>query len=296
MTIKTAGLRGVMLATPDIARSSRFYREVWGLADAGSDDHGRVYFGSGAGDWMLALEASESASLARLCFELGSEEAVVTAARTLARAGVDLTKQPQMLAGPVPRFGLVFCDPDGRAVELSWAEQEIANVAARAPSTPSRLSHVVLNSRRAGDIRDFYIDRLGFTLSDWYADNMLIFLRCNADHHCLAFGQGTNDKINHIAFLVDDVDAVMQAMSRVKVAGYGAVWGPGRHGPGGNVFCYFEDPAGFVVEFTADVIQIAENEDWMPREWARTPQNGNIWGTGGPNARAVALMSGEQIK
>ena len=52
------------------------------------------------------------------------------------------------------------------------------------------------------------------------------------------------------------VDALMRGLSRMKALGHEPVWGPGRHGPGGNVFCYFEDPTGFVPEYTCEVIQI----------------------------------------
>lgn len=32
---------------------------------------------------------------------------------------------------------------------------------------------------------------------------------------------------------------------------------------------------------------------WQPHEWARTPENGNTWLTGGPSPRAIELMSGQ---
>jgi len=69
------------------------------------------------------------------------------------------------------------------------------------------------------------------------------------------------------------------------------LWGPGRHGPGGNCFCYFEDPVGYVVEVTSELIYIPEGKEWLPREWKFAPENANVWLTGGRTERAIKLMS-----
>ena len=76
--------------------------------------------------------------------------------------------------------------------------------------------------------------------------------------------------------------------------GFKPLWGPGRHGPGGNVFCYFEDPSGLVCEFTCELFQIEDEASWIAKEWERTADNGNVWGTGGPSQRAIDLMSGRR--
>ena len=48
----------------------------------------------------------------------------------------------------------------------------------------------------------------------------------------------------------------MRASGRMIDAGYPIAWGVGRHGPGDNVFAYFIDPVGFVIEYTAEVLQV----------------------------------------
>lgn len=290
MPIQVTGLQGIILRTPDLKKSAAFYRDVWGLSEVASSDARCRYFGAGSDDWMLGLVEGPKTGLERLRLNVATPETVAAAAVDLSATGMEIVVPPGQLPGPGKRYGMVFRDPDEREVELGCSPVPPASQPLRA-DLPARLSHVVINSPQSEAVRDFYIARLGFTLSDWYEGNLLIFLRCNADHHCLAFGQSMSTAINHVAFLVDNVDAVMRAMSRVKAAGYSPVWGPGRHGPGGNVFCYFEDPSGVVVEYTAEVIQIDDDKAWMAKEWARTPDNANIWGTGGPTPRAIALMS-----
>ena len=42
-------------------------------------------------------------------------------------------------------------------------------------------------------------------------------------------------------------------------AGFPIAWGVGRHGPGDNVFAYFIDPVGIVIEYTAEVLQVDDS-------------------------------------
>ena len=44
----------------------------------------------------------------------------------------------------------------------------------------------------------------------------------------------------------------------MKKPGFNVEWGIGRHGPGDNVFSYFVEPNGFVVEYTTEVEQVDE--------------------------------------
>ena len=87
----------------------------------------------------------------------------------------------------------------------------------------------------------------------------LAFLNCNADHHSVALGDADNDALNHIAFLMPDLESVMRGGGRMKDAGHAIEWGPGRHGPGDNAFNYFIDPVGVVIEYTAEVEQIDDS-------------------------------------
>ena len=144
---------------------------------------------------------------------------------------------------------------------------------------PDRLSHIVLNSIAFSRSRAFYVDVLGFSVTDTYEREKMIFLACNELHHCLALAPGKWISVNHIAFEVESADEVMRSLGRMRKAGVDTVWGPGRHGPGGNVFCYFIDPAGNVIEYTAELLKL--DESWEPQDWARIPENTDVWGTSG---------------
>ena len=114
-----------------------------------------------------------------------------------------------------------------------------------------RLAHVVLNSRDVPASQKFLESVLGFRLID--RTRIMAFMNCNSDHHTIAFADADNDALNHVAFLMPDLESVMRGGGRLKDAGFPIEWGPGRHGPGNNAFNYFVGPEGIVVEYTAEV-------------------------------------------
>ena len=75
------------------------------------------------------------------------------------------------------------------------------------------------------------------------------------------------------------MDAVMRGIGRLRDAGHEPVWGPGRHGPGNNVFGYFIAPYGGIVEYTAEVSEVDENyKVGTPEDWKWPPGRIDHWG------------------
>jgi catechol 2,3-dioxygenase len=61
----------------------------------------------------------------------------------------------------------------------------------------------------------------------------------------------------------------------------------GRHGPGDNVFAYFVDPTGIVIEYTAEVLQV--DDDYRVKgssEWVWPPGRTDHWGIAPPKSEA----------
>ena len=57
------------------------------------------------------------------------------------------------------------------------------------------------------------------------------------------------------------------------------LYGPGRHGPGNNLFIYFHDVDGNIVEFSADMQQIWDDTKYVPKVWNPNERWSNRWGT-----------------
>lgn len=275
-------LTGIQLAVPRIDEVVRFYTQSFGLDQVGSDAAGTVLSGAWYERGRLQLTSANARALVAIDFALDPEIPLDAHAETLARQGATV----EMSGAELRLF-----DPDGTLLRL---RHDLGGGAPQASGRPLYISHLVVNSADSERLLAFYRDVLGFRVADAYEKGLLTFLRCDQkQHHCLGISPAPRSGLNHFAMDCGDIDAVMTCVGRMKQTGAEPIWGPGRHGPGGNVFCYFEDPAGFVPEFTCDVLQIEDDDEWLPKIWDRTPANGNVWGTGGPSPRAVALMGGE---
>jgi hypothetical protein len=55
-------------------------------------------------------------------------------------------------------------------------------------------------------------------------------------------------------------------------------WGPGRHGPGNNLFFMVEDPDGYKVEISAELESMADDDP--VRQWPHNERSLNLWGPG----------------
>ena len=289
---KVTDLGGLILKTPDLESSIEFYENCWGLERVEHSTSSTIFFKAIGGDpWIFGLEADKHRAVAAISFQLDSLNDVDVIYDDLKTNGVELLGQPETLPVPGDYYGFRFVDPDGNHIELSTPADSASADIPTEGFLPQRLSHLVLNSPDNRALRDFYVKHLGFQLADWYEKDVLFFLRCNQQHHCIGIERCDNSSLNHVAFQVKSLDAMMRFIGRMSNMGFEPLWGPGRHGPGGNCFCYFEDPTSFVVEVASEVIRIPAGEEWDAKEWKLGPENANVWLTGGRTERAIQLMS-----
>jgi len=152
---------------------------------------------------------------------------------------------------------------------------------------PLQVTHVVLNAQDRAACTRFAVDVLGFRLSD--RTGFMNFVRCDRVHHAVAYAQSDNSLLNHIAFEMTDIDAVMRGIGRMKDAGIATFWGPGRHGPGNNVFAYFVAPFGAAVEYTSEVQRVGSSyKTGRPEDWKWPPNRNDHWGVSARNAAAIS--------
>ena len=134
----------------------------------------------------------------------------------------------------------------------------------REPARVQRLGHVVLQSTTYMRSLNWYLDHLGLIVSDfmYHAGQrergpVMSFIRCDrgstpTDHHTLALVLGPSDRYVHSAYQVSDLDAIAAGGEHLREQGYKRSWGIGRHIQGSQIFDYWRDPDGFLVEHFAD--------------------------------------------
>jgi catechol 2,3-dioxygenase-like lactoylglutathione lyase family enzyme len=146
------------------------------------------------------------------------------------------------------------------------------------PARPRSLSHVVLFVPNIAESEAFYVNRLGFKVTDRLL-NAGPFLRPagTQDHHSLYLIQTPPymKGCEHFAFHMGGPTELMLAGSRFIKAGYQSFWGPGRHKFGSNWFWYFNSPLGCHVEYDADMD--LHDDSWVPREAPMGPEAAQIF-------------------
>ncbi len=274
-------LRSVSLTVPDLALAEQFYTQVWHLEVAARTPQALYLRGSGADHHLLALhEAAGSARILDVTLRARSRAALDEVTRRAQAAGAHVLQPVSPVTEPGGGEAVLLADADGRVFRLVWGDAVHAD-AHEARDRPVRLAHAVLNSHDVEASRCFLEHVLDFSLSD--RTRIMAFMRCNSDHHSLALGDTDNDALNHIAFLMPDLDSVMRGAGRMKDAGYATEWGPGRHGPGDNAFNYFIGPFDVVIEYTAEVQQVDDSyRAGQPSDWTWPPGRVDQWGISAP--------------
>jgi catechol 2,3-dioxygenase-like lactoylglutathione lyase family enzyme len=128
---------------------------------------------------------------------------------------------------------------------------------------PIEIGHIVMHTERLAETERYYVERLGFIVSDRYPGRG-VFLRCASEgwHHDLFLLQppGAKPGVNHVAFAVRDVHEMIAGGLHISRCGWETQIGPGRHPISSAFFWYVHCPAGGLAEYYAD-------EDWVTPAW-----------------------------
>jgi catechol-2,3-dioxygenase len=284
-TFEIEALRSVQFEVPDLARAEAFYTDVWGLAVAERDTNSLWLRGTGDDPYLLGLHGADQAAIRDMTFRATSAQALETLAAGIGDAGMTVSTPLSAITDePAGGIGLAFVDPRGRTIRIVHDDVRSTAVALQ-PDRPERLAHVNINSTDVDADVALFETMLGFKLTD--RSKMMGFVRTNSDHHSIVIAQAPVNTLNHVAFLLPTWEGVMLASGRLIDHGHPIAWGVGRHGPGDNVFAYFVDPFGFVVEHTAEVLQVDDQyRIGGPEDWTWAPGRTDQWGIAPPKSEA----------
>jgi catechol 2,3-dioxygenase-like lactoylglutathione lyase family enzyme len=251
--------------SPDPERLARFYGELLGdrverLAEdswlvAGRSRALVVGRGPTGSVPYFALELQDAAQLRAYRRELGELE-----------------------PSPTPLFqddAFAVRDPDGRKVVFGMPCAREASAA----GLPGRLQHFVCATTRLAELQRFY-GELGMTESDRVLEGeelTALFLRSDPEHHSFAAFRAPESRPDHHCYETTGWLDIRDWGDRMATLGIALWWGPGRHGPGNNLFFMIEDPDGHKVEFSAELELMPRD---MPyRSWKHESRTLNLWGS-----------------
>ena len=285
---RVQALRSVEIGVTDMDAALRFYTDVWNLAHVA--EIGSVHYlrGTAAFHHILALHPMKDVALVRMNFDAAGRKAVDQIHEQVKLHGLAIIDPPAPLKQPIGEYGFGFKDAEGCNITVVCGVADHADNADR-PDRPRRLSHININTSDCDVSLAGFRDALGFRLTD--TTRRLRFLSCNDDHHTMVLGFAGGPTLNHIAFEMPDLESVMRGAGRMSDDGRAIEWGPGRHGPGNNVFCYFIGPDDLPLEYTAEMLQIDDRyQAHEPDYWTWPSGRLEHWGvSAGPSERVFSV-------
>jgi catechol 2,3-dioxygenase-like lactoylglutathione lyase family enzyme len=229
---------------------------------------------------LMLIEDPLRGGYDHIALEVADAAALEQAMRQAERAGARPLGEIYDGEPGVDRAGRLLA-PGGHVFKLFCGMRTLATPAPG--ERPEKFEHVSVKVRHTPRFERFLRDGLGFRFSDRMGP-FASWWHCDADHHGIAVTFGPRSELHHYAWTMPDLNAIGRAADRLKLHyDRRLVWGPSRHGPGNNLFSYFHDNAGAMVELCADIAQM---DDYAPRTWPIGPKTLNLWG-GPPPLRFI---------
>jgi catechol 2,3-dioxygenase-like lactoylglutathione lyase family enzyme len=268
------GLLSVTIGVPNVEETAEYYADFGLAPEAGG------WFSTADGGLQLRIVPAPTRRLVELHVAADDADDLGRAATNLARLG---------LSGQLSGAGLATIEPvTGTRVYLDITRRlhqdplpatayngpgRFDRTNNRAPGflrpdrvRPRKLGHAVLGSVDYRATMAFFVDGLGFKVSDRIKD-VGAFMRCSTDHHNILVLSAPVNFLHHTSWQVDDIDDVGRgAYAMLEGRPERHVWGLGRHFAGSNFFWYLKDPAGNFSEYYSDMDCIVDDQLWTPED------------------------------
>jgi catechol 2,3-dioxygenase-like lactoylglutathione lyase family enzyme len=280
-------LQRVVLETRDVGSSRAFYEGALALRPGPGNAEARS-FELGNGNDELLLIKSLRDGLHSFALTVTDEDDLDAIMLLATQEGCPIIAAPAAGRTDGERRFAALRDPDGNRVELVVRTPPSGSDAIVSAMTP-RLGHLILWTPDPTRMERFYA-MLGLRVSDRTHIGMS-FMRCNGDHHSLGFARSSTGitGLQHVALDVGTEESVRDENTRLAAAGVASIWGPGRHGPGNNIFTYYPDPGNNLIELYGDMEQVAPPSGELDVRYWGPEHKGDISGLAGPPPDAFRL-------
>lgn len=282
-----AALGYLGLEVSDLAAWRDFAGEVLGFQLVDRDD-GTIDLRMDNYATRIRLIEGPLDDLAFAGWEVRDAAALDRLALRLDAAGVAVARGSAELAADRRVVALIrFTDPEGSVHEafygpLQRTQQPFVSPLGVGFKTGSQgLGHLVLSCRDKAAMMAFFVEVLGFRLSDHINTEILpgrplqiSFLRCNGRHHSLALAPvPISKKIVHVMFETRSIDDVGRALYRCIERGIHQSFTLGRHSNDNMLSFYPISPSGFDVEYGWGGLEV-DDESWH----VLTHDSNSAWG------------------
>lgn len=264
-----AFLHHLHLHSPDPERLATFYGDAMDMGVARQGD--RAFACSGP-ERRLVISEGPAKALAYGAFACRDRDGLDEIRSRAQQEGLE----PAPFSTPLfAQDAFAVSDPDGNAI--------VFGLAAREPAPRHRMKgpiqHLTLATKDVTALEDFYAGKLGFAVSDRVRNKAgevtTSFMRSNHEHHTLACFRSARQGIDHHSYEAGEWIVIRDWADRFAEREIPLMWGPGRHGPGNNLFIFIEDPDGNWIEVSAELEVV---HDRHVKEWPHAERTLNLWG------------------
>ena len=141
------------------------------------------------------------------------------------------------------------------------------------------LQHLTFASKDVEKFQNFYHKKLGFQVSDRVVKSngelVTCFTTSNHEHHTIACFKSSQNGIDHHSYETGEWNNIKIWCDHFAQNNVKLMWGPGRHGPGNNLFVFIEDIDGNWIEISAELETVNGRP---PKNWPQEEKTLNLWG------------------
>lgn len=266
------GLGKITIGVPNVDETIAYYTD-FGLAH-----RGRGVFATRNGGEQLEIVHAPRRRLVELAVAADDQDDIASIANRLQKLGLPAEhdgtslRATESVTGAMVRVSVrprVVVEPAAQPTPYNgpgrierWGRAPF--IARTEAVRPRKLGHAVIGSTDLETTMKFFVEGLGFKVSDYMGDKAA-FLRCSVEHHNVLVMAAPVSFLHHTSWQVDDIDDVGRgAHAMLEDHPERHIWGLGRHYAGANFFWYLKDPAGNFSEYYSDMDTIPEDELWSP--------------------------------
>jgi catechol 2,3-dioxygenase len=278
----------VALRVPDLDRSVAYAEDVLGLRVSERREDA-VYLTCNERHHEHMLLPGDAVACDHIAFEALDRPTFDRTVQRIEAAGLDVVARGRTEAGI--RDAIRFAGPGGIVIEVlhGMAHDQPRRYDSIAPR-PVKFEHITVKSTEKTELERVLIDVVGLRMSD-RAEDAVSWLRAGEEHHGVSVIAAPVDGLHHYAWTIDAFGTFARIGDHLLQRDRTFLWGPGHHGIGDNYFCYAFDADGVIVEYSAAMQRIDDEETYEPRVWPDVPLSVNRWGNPPPPAEFVEAVT-----
>ena len=276
----------VQLNVVDIEACVRDATEILGLRVT-HRSVAQVWLSSNGRAAELVLHRADRNAVKLVAFEaMTADDVAEVASRISDVGGIVCSTAPSL---PCAEAGVTFSTAEGLMFEIHTPLPDtlVDRRYVTSGVGPNRMDHVNITSPDPVRTREQLEHAFGLRLSERMVDDSLSWMRGgNRQHHILGIVRG-DAGLHHYSFELSSFDDYRRLGDVLDIAGKELIWGPGRHRPGDNLFAYYLDASGCMVELSNGMSLVGDDRIFVPHVITQLtrPDNVramNVWGPPAP--------------